>query len=638
MRGQLLKWFDQIRNSKLIALAAASAGGLLYFFQSRYAIFHLPSLLDEGLYLFKGLLFAQGSYQPYQDYGFWMNKLPFGYLLAGWLQQLFGAGIRAGRYLALVLGVMMLIGLWLTVRRLSGSHWWAAFALWTAALNPTLIQIYSKYLSEVLVAALLTWLMALTLGRGRKDWQLLAGSVLLGAILITRQNLIVLLPLWAAYEWIENGRRAGWITLVPAALMLIIVHGLYYPQIMEMWMPWVPEALRFLARPWLIDPGGMAAATPRIPLLTRVLAFWEGARVHFVSVAGALFAVFFWRRRAEAEPAETGAPPRQARDASYWLILFLIITFFLLFGLHFYAAIILDYCTYCFTLYTAFFSMMGLVLFILAAQRAERTRRRSAPLALITAAALTVGVFFGAWRKLEEPLMFLQVPRARGMRILPGTADLWQVLHYQLGLDFETLRVVVPTFAGVLAALLIFITGWLVYLQQREQNEKERISFAYLCFLLLLIAGTIALPTPLLGGEWPMPTGCGNVIENYEQIGAEAARQVEEGARVYYAADPSPLLMLYLPPAQIFPPQYELEYSQRIGGDPDLLLRYGYWNAESDAAWFAQADVVIVSERNLRRGMSDRLAGDQFRLVYQSAPVYACQADSEILIFRREPD
>ncbi len=46
------------------------------------AHFQVP-VLDEGLYLYKGLLFVSGRYQPFQDYGPLTNQMPFAFLIPG---------------------------------------------------------------------------------------------------------------------------------------------------------------------------------------------------------------------------------------------------------------------------------------------------------------------------------------------------------------------------------------------------------------------------------------------------------------------------------------------------------------------------------------------------------------------------
>ena len=110
--------FDTLRNLPWLTEGVAIIGGILYFVQSLRNAHGLDSILDEGAYLFKGYLFATGQYVPFQDYGLWTNKMPLSFLLPGYIQLVFGPGVRTGRYFAVFLGLLILFGLWLLAKRL----------------------------------------------------------------------------------------------------------------------------------------------------------------------------------------------------------------------------------------------------------------------------------------------------------------------------------------------------------------------------------------------------------------------------------------------------------------------------------------------------------------------------------------
>ena len=112
--------------------------------------------------------------------------------------------IRSYYVTAVIFGGTALIGLWLITKRLTGNLWLSALVVWVYALNNSLIQIYSQYLSEGLVAFLLVWLLFLILGKDRKLWQTLLSGVLLGLIIITRQNMVPLLIFLPAYIYRNN--------------------------------------------------------------------------------------------------------------------------------------------------------------------------------------------------------------------------------------------------------------------------------------------------------------------------------------------------------------------------------------------------------------------------------------------------
>ena len=135
-------FFRRLNESPLPANLLSIAGLALYAMQLWTFAHSQLSVLDEGLYLYKGWLFASGRYNPFQDYGAWTNQMPLAFLIPGWVQLLFGVGLRTGRMLAILLGLLMLIGLWLTARRLGGA-WVAAGCVMVMALNPAAERMYA---------------------------------------------------------------------------------------------------------------------------------------------------------------------------------------------------------------------------------------------------------------------------------------------------------------------------------------------------------------------------------------------------------------------------------------------------------------------------------------------------------------
>jgi hypothetical protein len=74
--------------------AVISFGGFLAYILQVFCYAHSQdSVLDEGLYLLKGYLFASGKYSPYQAYGPWTNKMPLSFLIPGYVQKVFGPGL-----------------------------------------------------------------------------------------------------------------------------------------------------------------------------------------------------------------------------------------------------------------------------------------------------------------------------------------------------------------------------------------------------------------------------------------------------------------------------------------------------------------------------------------------------------------
>ena len=171
----------------------ALIGLVIYFVQSIVFAHTTVSNLDEGAYLLKGFLFATGRYHPF-DPGISTNKAPLAFLIPGYVQLLFGPGLRTGRYLAVFFGVMTVLGTWVASRRIGGK-WLAAGAVWVFAFSPTIIKIYSGGATQSTIACMLAWSLALSLGEKRPLWQLMLSGFLAGLMMLVRENMLPVLPL-----------------------------------------------------------------------------------------------------------------------------------------------------------------------------------------------------------------------------------------------------------------------------------------------------------------------------------------------------------------------------------------------------------------------------------------------------------
>jgi len=125
----------------------ALAGFVAYILGAMEIARTTTSYLDEGLYLYKGYLFATGQQVPFADYGVWTNHAILSFLIPGYIQKWFGPGLETGRYFMILLSLFTLLGLWVFARRW-GNAWWAAGAVWVMALNPAEIKIHTLAISE----------------------------------------------------------------------------------------------------------------------------------------------------------------------------------------------------------------------------------------------------------------------------------------------------------------------------------------------------------------------------------------------------------------------------------------------------------------------------------------------------------
>lgn len=572
------------------------------------------SVVDEGLYLYKGWLLASGTYIPFQDNGLWMNQMPLAYLIPGGAQIFFGPGLATGRMFSFALGMLSIFGWWLTARRLGG-RWAALGVVWAMALNPAAARMSALAASQGLVAALLAWTMFFALGSDRKWWQLFLGGLLAGAVVMVRINLLLLLPLLGLYVLFSKPKlRWGGFFFVLAGMLIIFggIHALYWPNILRLWARWLP--LPFLAD--FFAPPNIPVWKPGTAFLLKVASFFLAFRAHFAALIGSLAAMVFWPERGKL---------KEERAA-----IFLLLFFLSSFALHAWAALGNEYCIFCFQTYTTFYAGIGLLLTALTLPRwnwnSALWRKLAGGLTLL---ALMGGMAYSAEGLVRDSLpenfykrlMALPMPGFHG-------AQIWQVFANKFGLEYEQIADVVQAFFPVAVAVAF---GLAIFLAGRIFGGSKHGFGAG--FAILLLTGTLFAPSPFLAGEYKAYDCPSDVLHSYEAVGAELVNVVPPGAKVYWAGY-SPATLLYLPGIQILPGQLHGVYSFRISEDDAAIRRYGWWNQSLADDWLAQADFVLVEQRDLERESlkDEQLAG--FELVLQTAP-QSCRPGSAVLVYRK---
>ena len=622
---KILRYFQ---DRPILADALAVLGMLVYMLFLWRSAHNQISVLDEGLYLYKGWLFSTGQYAPFQAYGAWTNQMPLAFLIPGWVETLFGPGIGTGRMLAVVLGLLMLPGLWLSARRLGG-RWIAAGMVAALALNPAAIRMLAEATSQGLVACILAWSMWFSLGSDRKNGQLLAGGLLAGCAVMVRINLLPLLPLLGLYVlWARGFKPFLW----SLAGMLFIFGGLhiyYWPNILQLWAKWLPFG--FL-KVWF-PPKTIPTWQPDNPLGFRVASFFLAFRYHFAALAGGLAGLVFWPKK------------ENFKNGNFKVAVFLgglLLAFFIL---HAWAALGNEYCVFCFPTYTAFYAGVGMLLaaVTLPAWNLEppALRKWLGGLAFLV---LLAGMAYSAEGAAESMLGDLFYKRLLNLP-LPGLhgALLWQVfankLHLEYTFIYDRVHTWFPVFVVVLVWLILFAALWALTARNKRSTSplKSRPGLALgLAVVLFLLAGSFLAPLPVLAGDYTSYDCPGDVIPGYQAAGAQLAQLIPPGSKIYWAGY-SPVTLLQLPGVQIYPAQLHGTYSFRISTDDDALLKYGWWNEHLAEKWLAEADFVLAEGKNLGKNDWLMTAGhlDNFILVTQTAP-QTCQDSSALFLYRRK--
>ncbi len=610
-----------------IAEMFAFLGGVLYLVQSWAYAHTRESILDEGAYLYKGYSFVTGQYAIYQDYGFWSNHMPLSFYIPGVAQLIFGPGLRTGRYLAIFLGLLALLGLWILVRRVGG-RWWAAAAVWLIVINPVTIKMYSVMVSQVLIACMLTWTLVLVLGERRPLWQIGLGSVLAGLMVLTRINLVPVLPLLVLYVFWQHGRKAGIVAIIAGGLTLVIGHALFWPNILRMWAFWIPPSISPFLDPWRPPLDANPSWDPDIDTAGRLLSFTLTFRVSFVAMAGTFITWLLWPRK---DSWKNRSDFRSAIFLSA-LILSLLLA-------HMWATLGKNYCVYCLPGYTTFFSLSGIVLIIITFFIWRKQMPVWYQLLLgVLVLLLCAGIGYAAFETIGNPLQDYRISRALvGYDPPSATISLGKWLHNRYDMDYAYIRRLLPTLAGLAVGIFILLIALVVSLIYDRRQRLQRSTFGYWALVIFLLAGTLLTPTQPLGGGYAFYECEGDVIDSYEHAGEHLAQVISPGSKIYWKGGLSVVPLLYVPDVQIYPAQINSDYTYYIGGDPDALSRYGFWNEALAEQWVNEADYILIQERYYAGWLADVTSSESFEELAPTPPAVYCHEDAQIHIFRRKP-
>lgn len=591
--------------------------GLVVYLARSFLFAHTTiSNLDEGSYLYKGLLFAEGVYRPFQPYGVWTNKMPLAFLVPGYIQWLFDAGLRTGRYLAVIEGTLAVVGLWLAARRMSGK-WLAAGAVWTMALGSSVIKVYSVGVTQSLVVCLLAWMLALSLGEKQPLWKVILAASLAGLVVLVRQNLVLVLPILMLYIFWQHGWRHGALASLAGAAVFVGGHIIYWPDILQIWTIWLPVKPEALVE-FIPSGGGQQNWDPTVIFSGRMLSFFQGFRWHFVALTGSILSFFLLPdlRKWKA-------------TASFRSAVFLAVLFFSLLFLHSYASLYKDYCVFCFAPYVAFFNVAGILLAVNLIPLWSRSPSVvTRVLIILIVLAIATGTGYATFEDTGKWLAGLPVPRVREGQILAGFTTLGETLSNKFAFDQNMVRKISASAAGTLAGVAIVAWTFLIHVVP----FKRRHNFGFLLPGVFLTAGFIFLP--LLQGVHGTPDCDMDVIAANEEIGAYLAEVIPPDSTVFWDGGLSVAPMLYAPQARIYPPQINGGYSYVLGGDTDRLLKFGLWNDELAQKWRNEADFIIIEEWRYASWKSF-LSPDRFQELPRTPVATSCLDATRLRIFER---
>jgi len=616
-KREIASWMPQV---------LAFLGVLLYLIQAwNYAHTTIPGL-DEGSYLFKGYLYLNGVYEPFEPYGPLTNKAPFAFLIPGIAQYIFGAGLRTGRYFAIFLGLITILGTWITARRWAGK-WLAAASVWVFALSPMIIKIHAITASEVIIASMLAWMCVFVLAEERPLWQIVLGSILGAFAVLTRQNMVVVLPLLVLYVFWQHGKQKGIASFIAGTAVFLMVHIHYWPNILTIWAPWLPDNLTPFLNPFRLPGDAVPVWNPSIDFWNRLIAFFQGIRYHFIPVVGSIFALISLPRQRDWKTT----PAMRA-------VIFLASLYFILFVMHAWAAVASQYesysCVYCFTPYLTFFDPLGIILSVIvvsASWKHEPARAILIPATLLIL-ILSAGIGLSSFDNIGASILNLPVPRMRDGQFLPGTTALVDFITNKFGLALPLIKRYLALGLGLAAGFITLLFASVIL--RRMKNIQTRPAFVPVLLNVFLAMGLFLSPLLHAGGS---RADCDqDILSANEELGAHLANVIPADSLVYWDGGLSFTPMVYVPQARIFPPQINDGYTYRIGGDADTLFRFSHWNSELNDQWLKSADVFIVENKRYSN-WKEFLNPQEFEEYQKPTTAPSCEDGSGLRIFHRKP-
>jgi hypothetical protein len=592
----------------------AIAGFFAYILRAVEIARTKTSFLDEGLYLYKGYLFATGQQIPFADYGVWTNHAILSFLIPGYVQKWFGPGLETGRYFMIFLSLFTLLGLWVFAKRW-GNAWWAAGAVWAMALNPAEIKVHTLAISEGLVAALLVWIVVLVVGAERPLWQVLLGAALTAPLVLTRENLAFVPPILFLYIFWQHGWKAGLLAGLCAGLLFLAGNAFYFPNNLKFWADRAPDSLFTFLRNWKMTAvGGTSLPEPEESNLYRiVLYFWLTFRLHFISLVSA---VVVWLLL----PFHFARPLSERTRAVIFLSGLLIV----LYAAHVQAAFFGEFCISCILLYIGYFDFLGLMMLVIAA---PLLLKQLSPLrqaiVFVVIALIILGIGFSSHEDLSPDFAKAMIER------LDGTY-LWGTLIHHI--DLPHLLLFRVTFVLLVSALVIVVGALVLWLlHYRFPGGRTGL----LALNLFLILGLILSPTKVLGaGSDFFDCEGEDVFASYRRAGDKLSKIIEPGSKIYWEGRLL-TIFLYLPDVEIYPPQMNHVHSYFVGGDADTLLRFSQWNDELARQWLAEADYILLQNTEKVYLTDEMLESGAFEKVTSAPRAERCRWQSVIQVYRR---
>ncbi|MEN8243019.1 MAG: hypothetical protein ABFS17_13965 [Chloroflexota bacterium] len=634
------------KNSLVLAVIAGLLGFLVYALQSWEFAHSLTTMVwDEAMYLYKGSIFANGEFQPFEDYGPWTNQMPVSFLIPGYIQKWFGMGMYSGRMYAFGLGLLTVVGLSLASYR-SGGKWWAVAAIWVVALNSGWIKAFSQVYAQGLVSFFFAWMLALAAGKDRKIWELCLAAALAGLAGMSRINVLPVVFFFIMYVIWQYGWKTGAWVAGAGLFPVVLFHALYWPDVLKIWAYWVPPELYTgiaeFRSPWreVFIPDGFSwwpisnwIGTPDHLAWRGISTFFLAVRANFIPFFGVLVSLLLWPKK------ESWKSEHQRKFS-----IFLILVYLVMLVVHLWAALGGKTCLFsCLPGYMLFFDFFGLVLIFAIAPSWNLNKRLWKQIAILFLIFVLVIAMESSYEhdnfvlrnQLGEQSFGINIPRFKNGAWVEGSIPLLEIIENKFGIEKFPVRQYIlydPGFDQVVKWTTIlgisFLAPLLLYLLLAKGNRNFNLPIGKVVIFSTFGVGMLFASSGFFVQGLDTLTCSDNVIASHEQVGAELGEVIPAGSQVFWDVK-SDMLLLYLPDVDIYLPQANARFT--LVSDPaadwDQLERFGWWNYQLGEDWIKQADYIVVETRffNSVWDWGRRVNAGEFEDVFRSSNPESCR-------------
>jgi hypothetical protein len=217
------------------------------------------------------------------------------------------------------------------------------------------------------------------------------------------------------------------------------------------------------------------------------------------------------------------------------------------------------------------------------------------------------------------------------MRILPGFVTWGEILSNRFHISSRVAMQYVSGIFGLLIGGLILLSGYVIW---RSLRLREGLRFGAFIAPFVLVMGLVL--SPVMHGSQGARDCRTDVILANEQIGEHLRAIIPAGSLVYWDGGLSAAPLLYLPQANIFPPQINDGYSFISNGDTAQLYEIGFWNEEMNSEWQSTADYFIIEGWRYKKDWREFFNPERFDEFERTPMGTSCSEESYLRIFRRK--